>query len=382
MAVSRRLTKESFQKLYPAPTEAFTCQMADMLERLSAQGKEAPARRKLPMGVILAFALMLTAFSALAATLDWNVLAFLFGNQDHAAKALMQYVNIHSSDGQVTLTVNSAMTDGETMAMDWTVVNERPDMPVYLMVDEFTVNGEYVSTDGNDEFDGCWLPGPFGQDGKMRNGELIKLPETIRAGDALNVVLRVNVFYSKLPIVLMDEYDEALAEEKMREGYLVVPEGEGFVKRDADGLYWVAGPGPASMTEHFTRTDLEIAFALSPEVGRASARQLQTRAKYEDERFIARYTKAEMSPLSLTLHLELEAPDAEYRFELTDAQGNMLDVNWLYLDHETATAANGHTIWLIKGTWYGLSQDRLPDVISLTCFPDHGEPIILPIQVR
>ena len=382
MAMSKKLTNESFQNLYPAPTEAFSRQMADMLQRLPAQQKEIPARRKLTIGLILAFALMLTAFSALATALDWNVLEFLFGNQDHAAKVLVQHVNIHSSDGQVTLTVNSAMTDGETLAMDWSIVNDKPDVPVYIIVDEFTINGEHVPTDGNDEFDFCWLPGPFGKNGEMQNGELIKLPETIRAGHTLDVVLRTNVYYSKLPIYIMDEYEEALAEEKMQEGYLVVPEGEGYVDQDADGIHWAAGPNPANMSKYFTHTDLEIAFTLSSEVGRASVQQLQTQEKYENERYVARYTKAEISLLGLTLHLEFETPEKAYRFELTDEQGNPLDVNHLFSEPETVTAANGHTIWLIKDTWYGLTQDMLPDVISLTCFPESGEPIILPVRVR
>ena len=380
--MSKKLTRASFQGLYPAPTEAFSQRMADMLQRLPAQPKEIPAGRKLTAGLILAFALMLSAFSALAAALDWNVLEFLFRNQDHAAKTLVQHVNIHSSDGQVTLAVNSALTDGETLAMDWTIVNDDPDVPVYVMVDEFTINGERVPTDGNDEFDSCWLPGPFGKDGKMQNGELIKLPETVRAEETLNVVLRANVYYARLPVLFMDEYDETLALEKVREGYLVVPEGEGYVKQDGDGIYWAAGPNPASMLEQFTHTELEIAFTLSPEVGRASVRQLQTQAQYENEHFIARYVRAEVSPLGLILHLALEAPDADYRFELTDAQGNKLNVHWPYSELETATAANGHTIRLVKNTWYGLTEDMLPDIISLTCFPENGEPIMLPVRVR
>ena len=382
MAMSKKLTNESFQNLYPAPTEAFSRQMVDMLQHLPTQQKEIPARKKLTTGLILAFALMLTAFSALAAALDWNVLEFLFRNQDHAAKVLVQHVNIHSSDGQVTLAVNSAITDGEIIAMDWTIVNENPDVPVYIMVDEFTVNGEQVPTDGNDEFDSCWLPGPFGKDGKMRNGELIRLPETIRAGDMLDVVLRANVYYSKLPIYIMDEYNEVLAEEKIQEGYLVVPEGEGYVDQDADGIHWAAGPNPVNMSKYFTHTDLEIAFTLSSEVGRDSVQQLQTQEKYESARYVARYTKTEISLLGLTLHLEFETPEEAYRFELTDEQGNPLDVNHLFSEPETVTAANGHTIWLIKDTWYGLTQDMLPDIISLTCFPDNGEPIILPVRVR
>ena len=382
MAMSKKLTHQSFQNLYPAPTEDFSHQMTDMLQRLPDQQRESSFRKKRSAGLVLAFALMLTAFSALAAALDWNVLDFLFGNQDHDAKALVQYVNIHSSDGQVTLTVNSAITDGEIIAMDWTIVNDKPDIPVYIMVDEFTINGEHVSTDGNDEFDSCWLPGPFGKDGKMQNGELIRLPEAIRAGDMLDVVLRAKVYYSELPIYVMDAYDEALAEEKIREGYLVVPEGEGYVNQDADGIYWAAGPNPANMSKHFTHTDLEIAFALSPEIGRASTRQLQTQAQYETERYAARYAKAEVSPLGLTLHLEFDAPDAAYSFELTDEQGNLMDVKRVFSEYETTSAANGHTIWSIKNTWYGLTEEMLPDVISLTCFPENGEPITLPVRVR
>ena len=342
---------------------------------------EVKVKKRISVGLVFALALvMLTSFSAVAAVLDWNVLEFLFGSQNHAAKILVQPVNICSTDGQVTLSVDSAITDGDNLALDWSIVNEKPDIPVYILVDEFTVNGERVWTDGNDEFDSCWLPGPFGKDGEMQGGEITRLPETIRASDTLEVVLRADVYYPKLPVYTMDEYDAELAEKKVQEGYLVVPEGEGYVAQDADGIYWAAGPIPANMTEYFTRTTLEIAFALSTEAGRASVQQLQVPEPYENEYFIARYTKAEVSLIGLTLHLELDSPDAEYSFELTDEQGNALEAN-CYSEFGTATT-NGNMIQVFKGTWYGLTWDMLPDVISLTCYPSNDDPVILPVQVR
>ena len=382
MAVSKKLTRESFQKLYPTPSEAFSRQVTDMLQHLPTEQREGPVRRKLAVGLILAFALMMATFTALAAALDWNVLAFLFGDQEHAAKALVQQVDMRASNGQVTLSVNSAMTDGENLAMDWTLVNEQPDQPVYILVEEFTINGEEVSTDGNNEFDDCWLPGPFGQEGRMQDGEIIKLPQTLRAAEQLNIVLRASVYNARQPIYIMDTYDAALAEEKIQEGYLVVPEGEGYVERDADGVYWAAGPNPANLPRHFTRTELEIAFTLSSKAGRASVQHLKTEKQYANEHFTARYTQAEVSPIGLTLQLEVEAPDAIYDFELTDGQGNRLGANLLGPVNEIITTGNGDCIQIAKSTWYGLTQEMLPDVIALTCFPDKEEPIILPVQAR
>lgn len=385
MAMSRKLTSEALRALYPAPSEDFTRRMADMLEGLPARRKEKPMKKKLTTGVILAFAIILTTFGALAATLDWNVMDFLFGDREHPAKALMQVVDQSATDGQVTLTINSALSDGETLAMDWTIVNEDLASPVYILVNDFTANGERLTTDGNDEFSNCWLPGVFAKDGSMQGGEIIELPETLRNADTLDVIMTVGVYYPQLPLYRMDAYDPAVAKERILEGYIVIPEDEGYAELDEEeetGVAWIVGPRHQHLLENFAFKELRIAFVLDLTAGRASVRQLGVQERYETALFDACYTKAIISPVGLILNMDIFSTDVEWRFELTDADGELLETPWPYGEMGGEEAEDGTVLSRLKLMYYGLTEDELPDVISLTYSPEEGEPVLLPMRVR
>lgn len=381
--MSRKLTREAFEALYPAPSEDFSRRTAKLLRDLPALRKENKMEKKMTTGLILAFVLMLTTFSALAVTLDWNVMDFLFGSREHPARELVQDVDLRADDGQVVLTINSALSDGERFAMDWTIVNENPDSPVYVMVNDFTANGVRLGTDGNDEFDDCWLPGSFSD--AMQGGEIIELPEALRDADTLDVRLTVGVYYPKLPLWFMEEYDQAAAKEKILEGYLVVPEGQGYAELDEEepsGVSWTAGPNPAGMLELFDRRELSVAFTLDLAAGRASVKQLGTEERYETALFDACYTKAIVSPVGLTLNMDVFSTDVEWRFKLTDESGELLDTPWPTGEMYGGTAEDGTVFSCVRLSYYGLTEDALPDVISLTYFPETGDPVLLPIRVR
>lgn len=384
--MKKKLTSESFQSLYPAPAEDFSFRMAGMLHGLASQRKEIKMKKKLSAGLALAMALMLVTFGALAAIMDWNVLAFLFEDQNPAAAILKQDVNARATDGQVTLTINSALTDGNILAMDWTIVNEEKDAPVFVAVDAFTVNGIPVWTDGTDSFDRQWLPGWCSEDGSMQDGETIAVPQAAQDADTLEVALKVGVYSPRRPLYLQEAYDPAEGAKKIAEGYLVVPEGEGWLELDpeeANGVAWITGANRPHLDELFTRTELSLSFTLDQQAGRASVRQLETAERYETALFAARYTQAFVSPLGLTLSMDLLTSDVEYSFTLTDGAGSPLEAPSPSSGEMTAeTAADGSSYRHLTLTWYGLTEDMLPDVISLSYFPESGEPLLFPIQVR
>lgn len=341
-------------------------------------------KKKLSASLALALGLILITFSALAAAMDWNVMDFLFNDRQHAAKSLKQGVNARATDGQVTLNIDSALTDGNILAMDWSIVNEKKDVPVFVMVDAFAINGIPVWTDGVDSFDNQWLPGWCSEDGSMRDGEIIAVPEAARDADALEVTMTVGVYHALQPLYLQEVYDPVQGAEKIAEGYLVVPEGEGWLELDpdeAEGVAWVVG-GIKYMEEKFTRTELSLSFVLDQRAGRASVRQLKTAESYENALFTARYTQAFVSPLGLTLNMDILGNDLEYSFELTDGAGSILDAPWPSGEMTIETAADGTVYKHLTRTWYGLTEDQLPDVISLSYFPASGDPLIFPVQVR
>lgn len=342
-------------------------------------------KKKLTTGVILAFAIMLTTFGALAATIDWNVLDFLFANREHPAGELMQVVDQSATDGQVTLTINSALCDGETFAMDWTVVNSRPESPVYLKVQEFTANGERLWLDGSDDFNDCWLPGAYGNGGSMQGGQVSEMPDALRTADTLDVVMTVGAYYPANPVYQMETYDPEAAKEKIAEGYLVIPEGDGLAMLDDEeeaGVGWFVGLGDLDLMENFTCEELRIAFTLDLAAGRASVKQLTTRGRYETGLFNAQIFKATVSPVGMILDVFIDSTDVAWRFKLTDENGQLLDVPWPAGEMYGVENADGSVSTRLKMAYYGLTEEALPDVISLTYFPEEDDPILLPMTVR
>lgn len=349
-------------------------------------------KKKLTVGLVLALILALAVIGALGAAVNWNVLDFLFGSRTNAADQLMQTVNAEATDGQTTLTISSVMTDGDTLALDWTIHNGEPDRPVFLIVDSFTVNGVRVWTDGTDDFDNQWLPGCFSEDGWMRDGEKIALPDEVKEDGVLHVEMIVGAYHPTREIYQMEEYDPELAKRKLDEGYLVIPEGEGFIIADDEeenGVAWVVGTGRDGMlADGFTRTEITAAFDLDLAEGAASLRTLETEERYRAYDWTARYAKAQVSPLGVYLTLDLRQDDGEITdfhgdFRLTDGEGKELETPWpegTVLTEETEDGAYYSRAEMI---YYGLTEDQLPEIISLSYFPDDGsDAVVFPVRVR
>lgn len=384
------VSREALRAMYAPMDEAFQERMTVLIRSLPEKQEERRPRRRLTVGLVFALILALAVIGSLAAVGDWNVLDFLFRSRENAASTLVQEVNAEATDGQTTLTISSAVTDGDTLALDWTVHNSELDKPVFLVVDDFTVNGVRVWTDGTDEFDNEWLPGCFSKDGWMRGGETVALPEEAKESDILHVEMVVGAYHPAREVYEMEEYDPALGKQKLEEGYLVIPEGEGFLAADEEeetGVLWVArAPGEYILANGFTRTEITVAFDLDAQAGRQSARTLETEPEYRMGGFMARYAAAHLSPLGLRLTLEIGRGDGEWTdgfdFRLTDGEGKELETPWpegIYSERPEDARFDDR----VELIYYGLTEDMLPDVISLTFFPEDGSaPVVFPIRVR
>lgn len=385
------VSQKELREMYAPPDEAFQERMTLLIHSLPREKEERLVKKRLTVGLVFMLILALAVIGALGAMTDWNVLDFLFGSRTNASDELMQTVNVEATDGQTTLTISSAMTDGDTLALDWTIHNGEPDSPVFLIVDSFTVNGVRVWTDGTDGFDNEWLPGAFSQDGWMRDGEKVALPDEVKGDGALHVEMTVGAYHPTRELYRMEEYDPALAKQKLDEGYLVIPEGEGFVMADDEdetemGVMWVARTGRDVMLDNgFTRTEITAAFDLDMAKGAASLRTLETEAEYRLNDWTARYAKANVSPLGLYLTLDFWRDDGAVLyllgdFWLTDGEGKKLETPWPegVVTIETEDGAHYSRAEMI---YYGLTEDQLPDVISLSYFSDDGA-AVFPVRVR
>ncbi len=350
---------------------------------------EKKMKKKISVGLIFTVVLMLAAFGALAASVDWNVLDFLFWNNvEEQRGAALQGVNAKLEKNHTLLMVNSALTDGKTLAFDWTVQNLTPDDPVYLQIDEFTVNGAPVSTDGTDGFDCQWLPG-WCNDGAMQDGENVRLPDGV-TGDTLNVFLRVGAYRPKAPIYRMDAFDAAVAKQKMDEGFYVLCEGDGFVVQYPDeGVLHVFGRIEESELSRYERTELVIAFELG--LGGTETNHFIAEEQYVFPGFTAAYKNAAVTPVALYLEIDVtpvpdtgEARVALYdgRFAVTDGEGNVLEFLDAY-PHESETYSPvGSNVIHYYHHFFGVPPEDLPDVLAVSWIPKDGQPLVMPVKVR
>lgn len=382
------LKREALQSLYPPMTHAF----AEQMKRLICSQPTSVPKPQMRIRIAIVITALLVLLGAVAAAaLDWNVLTFLFGSQRDDLTTIVQPVHAEATDGQVKLTVSSALTDGEILALDWSIENADRQTPVFAAVDDFTVNGVRVFTDGNDSFDQQWLPGRYSRDGSMRNGERLFLPHDVKAADTLQVELIVGVYRSQAPIWQMETYDAQTARQKLDEGWFVIPEGEGFVMYDAAEEYGVVRAlGMPTAAGAFTRTELPITFELDLRAGRESQYTLHTQESYSDSGFTLRYTKACVSVLGLYLTAEI-VPDGAWEpvfetFEtvrLTDGEGMEFGAPFpAFGEMSLETDAQGNTYILLQRQYDGLTLERLPDVIALTRFPQNGDALVFPVRVR
>lgn len=357
---------------------------------LSAARGEKRMKKKLSLGLVMTIVLVLLAVGAVAAAINWNVMDFLFGENQPQVGFLVKDLEAQTSDGQVTLNVNSALCDGEMLAMDWTVSNTKPDKPVYLQIDRFYANDVRLWSDGTDSFDCQWLPG-WSSDGTMQDGESIMLPDEI-TGDRLSVELLVGVYRPIKPVYLMETYNEQEAKEKLNEGYHIIAQGDGFVLPDPDtgGLMHCFGLITGDALADYERTELTITFELDMKAAREACVALDTQPSYEFDGLTARYTKASLTPVGLYLTLELTGGEQEpynalldnASFELTDGEGKPFEHPWDEYETGGYETPDGELKWESSHKILGVTAQTLPKTLSLSLVNKDGKALqVFPLTV-
>ncbi len=364
----------------------------DALMHAARSVKEEPMKRKYPVAILVAA--ILTLMSTIAIAEGWNVLSFLDFQPDNDAQTLVQPVSVSASVDNCTLRIDSAITDGEYLAFDWTVTNTKPETPIYLVVEKFTANGENIRTDGTDDFNCQWLPGlipqPFWQD-----GNLSVLPDSI-TGDTLHVEMVVGVYTPSLPVFYMEVFDPDLARKKIEEGYYVIPEGEGFViELPEEGLVHAVGEVSDRTNEGLNRSEMVIRFDLNLKDGRATCRKLDLPAPVTKDSATLALTRLSTSPLQTRFIATLTPEKADYdaivnwaksgSFVLCDTEGNELNL-WDYCANQqyectVEEAADGSWYLRYDHTLFGVAP-ALPDELLLSFIITDGSRIDLPIILK
>lgn len=325
----------------------------------------------------LLLAAMLVLSAGALADSSWNVLAFLSFADKPEAAALAQPVNRSATDGQVSIAVDSALYDGVMLAFDWTLTNAEPEKPAFLQVEDFTINGVKAKTDDTNIFDGVWLDDNDEQ-GTMQDGENIDLPDGV-TGDTLHVSLTAGVYYPNAPVYRMDTYDEALARQKLAEGFFVIAEGEGFLEIDpVEGLVWVMRGASKVEGGMFTYKPVTITFDVDATPGRKAAVQLKTEPSYPLGESAVILKRAVLTPVALYLSLPV-SPLTENTgalhdgiFALADAQGKLLGDYPLADESGNVIRANSTAEPYLNYTWHNLPEGVPPEQFSIAFVPNYG----------
>lgn len=378
-----------FDLMNAFPAMPAECRAA--LSHAARSVKEEPMKRKYPVAILVAA--ILTLVCSLAIAEGWNVLSFLGLQPDSDAQQLVQPVSASASVGSCTIRIDSAITDGNYLAFDYIVENTRPDVPVYLVVEGFTANGETIVTDGTDDFDCQWLPG-WCNDGTMMNGEWVKLPEL--HDSKLHVEMVVGVYTPEKPVFLLDEFDPELAAAKHAEGYYVIAGGDGFIVDDPEaGLVQCYGRVNAVIGADLTRSEMKLTFDLDLKAARASVRTPKLPEPVTMDSATLAVTTLSISPLQTHLIATFTPENDSYEdivrwsdgmnFTFFDPEGNELkswDICLTAMGEITVEEAP-------DGTWHRRMDytfievnPSLPDTITLAYVTKDGFRIDLPISLK
>ena len=411
--LEQRLNKESLQRLYPLP-DAFPLKVEHTLNHL-LQEKEPRMKRKLSFALVfLLLALLAGGGYALA---QYGVLDFLFKtpsqSQVQQLSPLTQKLDISQTKDNITLDIASVIYDGESFAMDWTMKNNTPDSPRYLEIKRYEAGGQQLWSDGNDSFDGQWLPGYFSKDGTMQDGEYSQLPLSTLKGDKIQVVMDIDIYTPTKPLYYLKEAEgeqtpeqqdawmleqNKIGAQKLKEGYIVMDGDTFFVpipeeEENATGYARLVGAIESILKpEDYTKETLSIAFDMDISGIRKAHKALTPKEEYPFDLMTTRYTKAVKTPMGVYLEMEIKpVPGKEEAFEekvdkgewvYSDGQGNKTDVwplAYVGFGYDFPDGAFGRKFYVAMP----ILEKDLPEEISLTFFPEDGSaPLLSPIKIN
>ena len=319
--------RTDWKEIFGKPDQGFVNRVHATLEGLTEAGTSrcTPQHFRRRRLLTLTAVLVLLAGAALAAA-EYGVLDFLLGIHEQPQRRevlepLVTPVNAEAEAGTVSLEISGVWTDGEMLAMDWRIQNREPQTPVYVQIDQWTLNGICVGSDGSDSFDCQWLPGLYAPDGVMQDGEVIALPGEVKGGNDLQMELAVGVYTPIDPVYAMDSFDPEEARRKTEQGYFVIAGGEGLTAQEGDAWYQCFGRIDAALdpalAARFKRQELRISLSLDMTCANACREPLTVRERYTCDRLMARYESAVLTPLGL--YVQLVAEPAEGTREAAEA---------------------------------------------------------------
>lgn len=394
--------RTDWKEIFGKPEQGFVNRVHATLDGLTEAGTSrcTPQHFRRRRLLTLTAVLVLLAGAALAAA-EYGVLDFLLGIHEQPQRRevlepLVTPVNAEAEAGAVSLEISGVWTDGEMLAMDWRIQNREPQTPVYVQIDQWTLNGIRVGSDGSDSFDCQWLPGLYAPDGVMQDGEVIALPGEVKGENDLQMELAVGVYTPIDPVYAMDSFDPEEAGRKTEQGYFVIAGGEGLTAQEGDAWYQCFGRIDAALdpalAARFKRQELRISLSLDMTCANACREPLTVRERYTCDRLMARYESAVLTPLGLYVQLVAEpaegtreAAEALFNgtFELTDGEGAPLDAEMLSGEKGVQPMDGGGWGVRFSAVWAVPDASPLPQTLAVSYHDASGAQLLcMPLERR
>ncbi len=400
--MNHRLNQDRLKSCYPLPT-GYEERVQTTLDNLSIK-KEHPMKRK--ASFVLVFALItLLAAGGLALT-QYGVLDFLFQNpttlQVEQLTPLTTQVDKQKTVANVQLDIKSSYYDGVSFAMDWTIKNLKPDSPRFVAITRYEFGGQKLWSDGNDSFDGQWLPGIYAQDGMMQDGEYSLLPLSSLTGEKQQVVMDISVYAPTKPLFYLNSEEggdqDKLGAQKLEEGYIVMDEDMFFIKSTPEaegesGYARVIGPIESILSpEDYTREVMSISFEVDISKAREALSTLPVKETYTFENLTTKYQEAVKTPAGIYLEMDIKPIKGQEKafeelmdagqWQMSDGKGVKIETmpqHFLGTGHTFEDGAFGRQYSLFLPI---LSKD-LPETLSLTFYDkDNTLLLISPIKTK
>lgn len=350
----KKITQENLRAMYAPMPEAYA---EGVLASLFQRKEEKPVKRKISVAFVLAAVLTLLAVGGVAAAVNWNVLTFLYGEVQPTMEPMLAQVAQKGSAGGVTLEISTAMTDGRSIAFDWTLNVEDDALPVYLQTEDVKVAGtENLWLDPLGGLNRVWLTS---DETTRRGGELIWLENRWMPGEEIAVELTLGVYKPLGEVVIFTSTaDRAKAEELAAQGvWTVVPETEMISPRQQNQMcpLWRYDKLSEAEKANYERSEIKLSFTVTvPEV---AWEQLATDEEvYEVAPGVSfRVTEAYRTPLNIWATIDIAVAGEENQlgamekwnklfFELQKAEGrhvSQLQAITLGIDITTYFEENG-----------------------------------------
>lgn len=327
----KKITQENLRAMYAPMPEAYA---EGVLASLFQQKEGKPVKRKISVAFVMAAVLTLLVVGGVAAAVNWNVLTFLYGEEQPTMEPMLAQVTQTGSAGGVTLEISTAMTDGRSIAFDWTLNVEDDALPVYLQTEDVKVAGtENLWLDPLGGLNRVWLTP---EETTRRGGELIWLENRWMPGEEIAVELTLGVYKPLGEVMIFTSpADRAKADELAAQGvWTVVPETEMFSSRQQNQIcpLWRYDKLSEAELADYERSEIKLSFTVTvPEV---AWEQLATdKEAYEIAPGVSfRVTEAYRTPLNIWATIDIAVAGEENQlgamekwnklfFELQNAEG-------------------------------------------------------------